>query len=200
MSVAGGGKNLVICDSIAKYVGIRDTDMSVHPGLTVPRINDRIRSGEVRVQGYSRIILNVGTNDISNLMKDSRHRRTTIFDMMDRFVALRNSIRRRSSALLIFTSILPRANRFKLFSAYISGLNFAIERFCAKSEACIFAPVYEPFLSRGTPNLALFAESDHLHLRGAGVDLLESLLQQAMSTGYLIERVRLGRTKMLRDS
>ena len=87
------------------------------------------------------------------------------------------------------------------------GLNFAIEKWCAKSGGtCIFIPSFHSFLSRthpvpaqrGEPNSALFSDSDGLHPDGAGVDVLESIFQQAFSTGYLLTRIRADRTQLLK--
>ena len=198
---SGNGKFLVLTDSMTKYVEISDCEVLPFPGITVKKLTDRIRFGQINVYGYSRILIHVGSNDLSNMIDSGRSRRPSIFDMMDRFLSLRNSIRRRNSqAVLLFSAVLPRVNRYKLFKAFIRGLNFAVEKMCAKSQgACIFIPCFDAFLSEftGLPNTALFSERDGLHLDGAGVDKLEGIFQQALSTGYLFVRVRAERTRIL---
>ena len=62
----------------------------------------------------------------------------------------------------------------------------------------IFIPSYSAFMTaRGKPNEALFAISDGLHLDGAGIDVLESIFQQALSTKYMLTRIRSQRTRKL---
>ena len=198
--IAGYGKSLVLSDSMAKYVNMGDHDVKAFRGDTVRRLTDRIRFGEVEVSGYSRILIHVGSNDLSNMVSSGHVKRLTVFHMMDRYVALRNSIRRRNSqAVLLISAVLPRVNRFTLFKPYIIGLNFSLEKWCAKTRgACIFIPSYDSFMVRGEPNAALISDKDGLHLDGGGVDVLEGLFQQALSTGYLGVRVRTARTYLLR--
>ena len=190
----------MLADSMAKYVTIQDTDIRAFRGDTIKNLNDRIRFDKINLKGYTKILIHVGSNDVSNLLKVGQ-RTVTIFDVMDRYVALRHSIRRRNSqAVLIFASVLPRVNRFHLFRPYISGLNFALEKWCAKTGGtCIYAPMYDPFLNtRGSPNAALFSDSDGLHVDGTGVDVVEGCFGQAFSTGHLLTRLRAKHTKMLR--
>ena len=194
----GKGRWLVLSDSIAKYVTINDnTDVRAFRGDTVSRLTDRIAFGEVDVRGYSRILIHVGTNDVGNLFSKGEHRTMTIFRIMDSFHSLRDTIRRRnSSAMLLFSSILPRRNRYKLFRPYIQGLNFALEKFCAKSRgANVFIPSYNCFLLNGEPRHSLFSDSDGLHLKGAGVVKLQGCFQQAFSSGYLRVRVLCKQTR-----
>lgn len=198
---AENGKYLVVTDSMGKYLELGDTDVRAYRGYTITNVTDRIRFGQLNVAGYSRILIHVGSNDISNMIDQGEHRVTTIFDMMGRYVALRNSIRRRNSrAILLFSSVLPRVNRYKLFRAYISGLNFAIEKWCAKtSGTCIYIPCFNSFISHGKPKSALFSGKDGLHLDGGGVDVLEGLFQQALSSGYLRVRLNTERTRKLKS-
>lgn len=185
---------------MAKYVKAHDVDVRAFRGDTIKKLTDRIRFDGVEVKGYSRILIHVGTNDIINMVDSGKHRDTTVFDLIDRYHLLRDTIRRRNSkAVLIFSAILPILNRYKLFRGYIRGLNFALEKWCAKSRGVrVFIPSFNAFIARGRPKAALYAESDGLHLSGAGVDLLESILQQALSTGYLLTRVRSDKVRELK--
>ena len=61
----------------------------------------------------------------------------------------------------------------------------------------MFNPTYTAFLDRGKPRAELYSVSDGLHLNGAGVDRLEAAISQALSTGYLLERVRSRRARRL---
>ena len=204
---AGNGMCLVITDSMGKYVSLSDAEVKSYRGDTIKSLADRIRFGEVNVSGYARILIHVGTNDISNMISSGKIKTMTIHDLLDRYNALRYTIRRRNSqAVLLWSAVLPRVNRFKLFRPYIEGINFALEKFCSKTDgACIYIPSYSSFMVkknslilRDKVNDALFSNSDGLHLSGAGVDVLEALFQQALSTGYLLDRVRSSRVKMLK--
>ena len=193
---------LVLTDSMAKYVVIAGGKAEVRAvkGDTIKRLTDRIRFDQCKVAGFSRILIHVGSNDISNLFSSGQVRRVTALQMMDRYVSLRSVIRRRnSSAVLLFSAILPRVTKFSQCKPYITGLNFCLEKWCAKTQgACIFIPSYDSFMSYGLPNAAFFSDSDGLHLDGGGVDALEGLFQQALSSGYLQTRVGAYRTWMLR--
>ena len=194
---------MILADSMAKYVSSQPekVDVRAFRGDTVRRLTDRIAFGEVDVRGYSRILIHVGCNDISNLISKGELRYVSIIQMMDRFRALRNTLRRKnSSALLLFSSVLPRRTGYKLYKPLIHGLNFALEKFCAKSRGTnVFVPSFRVFLSRGQPRTELFSESDGLHVNGAGVIVLEACFQQALSTGYLMVRVKTKRARKLAD-
>lgn len=183
---------------MAKYVRVKGAEVRAFRGDTLGRLTDRIRFGSVKVSGYSRILIHVGSNDISNLVRSSEVHYMCAQDMLRRYKALRSIIRRRNSgAVLIFSAILPRQKQFHLFKPYIIGMNFAIEKWCAKSRgASVFIPAYKPFLAHGKPKPELFA-CDGLHLTGAGVEVLEGCMQQALSTGYLVRRVNTQRTARL---
>ena len=193
---------MVLTDSMAKYCKLQNVVLLAFKGDTIKRLTDRIRfERDVDVSGYDRILIHVGSNDISNLVDSGRYRSVTIFDMLDRYKALRSSIRRRNSkAIILFSAILPRVERYELFRGYVSGLNFALEKWCAKTcGTCVFIPSFSAFIARGKPKAALFSEKDGLHLAGAGVDVLEGIFEQALSTGYLLTRINSGRTRMLKN-
>ena len=174
-------------------------DVRAFRGDTVRRLTDRIAFGEVNVVGYARILIHVGSNDISDFVSRRHPRSTTFMHVLDRFGALRNTIRRKnSSALLLFSSVLPRKDDYALFKPYIQGLNFALAKICAKTGGTnIFVPSYRAFLKYGEPRPELFADNDGLHLSGAGVVMLESCFQQALSTGYLMLNLKSKSTRKL---
>ena len=180
----------MLSSSIPKYVKARNTETIAFPGKTVIRVNDYIRFGELDVSKYSRIIIHLGTNDLCNLLDSGEIKKVTAQDVLRRFKRLRDSIRRRNSrALLIFASLLPRYSRFKEFLPYVYGLNFAIEKWCAKSgPGTIYLPTYRAFLNAGKPMKELYA-ADGLHLNGAGVDRLEAVIQQALSSRFLADQI-----------
>ena len=105
--------------------------------------------------------------------------------------------RRNSNAVLLFSSVLPRFKKFAKYKPYASGLNFALEKMCAKSQGgCIYVPSYRNFLRGGRPREEIFARHG-LHLNGAGVDCLEACFQQALSTVYLTDKVTAARMRWM---
>ena len=189
--VAGRGQKLVLTDSLGKYTKVPGAKVKAYPGETLTRLVDRIRFDGVDVSQVSRILVHVGTNDISNLLDSGRIKHTTPLELLRHFSTLRSVIRRRNSrAVIIFSSVLPRLRKFETYKPYAAGLNFCLEKWCAKSGgACVYIPSYRNFLKGGRPRSELFAK-DGLHLNGAGVDCLES-------TAYLVDRVTAGRTRRL---
>lgn len=178
---------------MAKYVKGDNVTVLAFRGDTIARLADRIRFGGVDVSRYQRILLHVGTNDVA----EAAAKKLSLMEMLRRFRTLRSMIRRRnSSAVLLMSAILPRLDNLAVFKPLIQGLNFALEKLCAKSGgACIYVPSGKSFLANGQPRAELFAR-DGLHLNGAGVDRLEACFQQALSTGFIEER--LSNTRVLK--
>ena len=192
VSCVSGKKNLLICNSIPKYVQAKDTEVAAFPGHTVPRVVDYIRFGGLSVQGYGKILIHMGACDLGKLLDTGKIRTTSVKDFLRRFIRRRNS-----RALVIISSILPREDRYDEFLPYTHGINFALEKWCARSKgATVFAPTHRQFLKNGRPRAELFAK-DGLHLDGGGVDRLEASLQQALSTSYLNKRLGSKRTHKL---
>ena len=185
---------------MGKYLQIGDkADVRAFPGATVRRLTDEVAFDNVQVAGYARILIHVGCNDISDLVGKRRYRHVSIFDMMARFRVLRAVIHNKNStAVVLFSSVLPRQDRYSIFRPYIQGLNFALEKLCAKSAgASVFVPSFRIFLSGGKPRAELFAESDGLHLNGAGSVMLNACFQQAFTAGFLRTRLRCNYTRKL---
>ncbi len=171
--------------------------MSFHKGDTVTRINDLV---SFDVKGYRVILIHAGTNDLAELINTQKSQHTTVQQVLERYKLLRSSIRRRNNhAILLFSGILPRDQEFDQFFPYAFGLNFALEKWCAKSNGfCIFLPSYKMFLSYGQPNSCMFSNSDGLHPRGAGKDQLEAYFQQAVTVSSKLERIHSKHTKKLK--
>ena len=66
----GLGRWLILTDSIGKNLTVNEccTLLAVG-GDTLQRLTDRIYFGECAIDGYSRILIHVGTNDVSNSLK-----------------------------------------------------------------------------------------------------------------------------------
>ncbi len=144
------------------------------------------------------ILIHVGTNDLNNLIKSDRIKHTLPHHIMEHFYALRANIRRKNTyAILQFSSVLPRIDDFPTYDPLVRGINFAIEKMCAKSKgACIYVPSWKWFVSNGAPIEAYYCK-DGLHPNGAGNGALQAGIQTSLSTAAMLERVRSRRTLRL---
>ena len=160
------------------YVRVPRVVVKVFPGETVTKLTDRIRFGQVDISRHERILVHVGINDVDDVLRSRRARSVTPQQVLRKYKVLREVIRRLNSRVpILFSSILPRLKQFMKFKPYVLGLNFALEKWCAKSGgSCVFIPSYRSFLAGGEPREELFAK-DGLHLNGAGVDRLEACFQ-----------------------
>ena len=194
----GDGPGLVLTDSLGKHLNIKGADVSFHRGCTVGKLNDMISFGSVQVQGYSKILIHVGTNDLAQLISSGEIHSVTVHHVLQFFKRLSHSIARKNARAIQFSAILPRSHNFDLFYNYAYGLNFALEKWCARSKASrIFVPSHKPFLLFGRANPSLLSVSDGLHVRGAGNDTLEAFFQQALSTGNMLKVTNSKHTKKL---
>ena len=124
---------------------------------------------------YSIILVHAGTNDLNNLITSGQLASTSIRDFIYRYIALRANIRRcNSHALILISSVLPRLDEFQIYDPLIRGINFALEKMCAKTGgACLYVPSFKWFMSYDSPIKAYFA-SDGIHPNGAGNGALQA--------------------------
>ena len=185
-------------DSIPKYVQLRGGNVMVHAGKTVSDLNNKIVFGDIPIEKFDMLLVHAGINDLNDLLDTESNKlvnKTLPMDIIRKYYALRNSIRRRNQrCILLFSSILHRGPKsFKKFFPYVYGVNFGIEKMCAKSGGtCVFVPSWQAFVVKNglsySPKSELFA-SDSLHLNGAGVDVLSQVLQQAMTGQFVLEKL-----------
>lgn len=181
----------MISDSIGKRVTILTGEVASFPGDDICRLGDRIARQEVKVNGRSKILIHVGINDINDMFKYDKIKTLTIVQLLDRYKALRDLIRRRNSkAVILFSAILPRDSRlFKQYAPYIYGINFALEKLCSKSVgSCVFVDTWPFFMNGKSPRDEMFAKRDGLHLCGFGDDRLQHCWRQALSDAYISEK------------
>ncbi len=187
--ITGEGRKLVLCDSIPKYTVARDTEVKYFKGRTVSQLSDMVFFGQVDVSGYSVIYIHAGTNDINDLVNTGKIKHVLPYQVLELYQALRANIRRRnSSAIILISSIIPRLDNYACYDPLVRGINFCIEKWCAKSGGTtIFVPSWKWFVSRGMPIQAYYAK-DGLHPNGAGNGALQAGIQQALVTTTMIER------------
>ena len=94
-----------------------------------------------------------------------------VFDLLHRCKTLHEVIRwHNSQAMLFFSSILPRYELFDDFFPYIYGINFAVEKWYAKSNgACVYIDSNAWFRAKGKPRQELYGKNDGLHPNGSGM-------------------------------
>ena len=200
--ITESGSRLILTDSIGKRVKVTQGATVFFRGDTIGMLGDRVVHGQVDVTGHAKILIHVGINDIISLINSKCKTNITVHDILRRFKCLREIIRRRNTyATLLFSAILPRDSRqFHLYSSYLYGVNFALEKWCAKSGgSCVFLDTCKLFVDNGSPRDELFARSDGLHPNGMGDDRLQAFYSQALSTAYIIEKVKSKRVKRLRS-
>ena len=164
------------------------------------QLTDKVRfEDKVSVKGFDIILVQAGTNDLSNIVKQNLLWCTDLQDVLDRYVALNTMIRRRNKhAVLLFSAVLPRLNDFGIYAPLAYGLNFALSKWCAKSGGRrVFVDSAKLFMLNGRPRATAFSQSDGLHLNGFGTDLLEGCYQQVMTYQYIKEQNESKRVKML---
>ena len=125
------------------------------------------------------------------MFKFNKCKSTLVTHILDRYKALREFIRwRNSHAVILFSAILPRDSRsFAQYAPYIYGINFALEKLCAKSSgSCVFVDTWKFLMNGNRPRDELFAKRDDLHLCGFGDDRLQHCWRQALSDAYIVEK------------
>jgi hypothetical protein len=194
---------LILSDSIAKYTKAKDTITSYHKGKTIGQLNDIVCfNKDLNINRFGLILIHAGTNDLAQWVYSDFVEHLQVQHILGYYKELRNSIRRRNTrAIIVFSAIIPRVKDFKLFYPYAYGVNFALEKLCAKSNGtCIFLPTHKYFLRNGIPMPNLYSSSDGLHPNGAGNDRLEARFQQALTASSLTNALNSKRTKLLASS
>ena len=178
----------------------RETDIRYFKGKTISELSDIVFFKKVDVSGYAVIYIHVGTNDLNNLIASGEISHTLPVHIMERFRALRANIRRvNSTAIIQFSSIMPRMEDFTRYDPLIRGINFALEKWCAKTQgACIFVPSWRWFVHGGSPIQAYYCR-DGIHPNGAGNSALQAGIQQSMSIATMVERATSRRVKRLAE-
>ncbi len=67
-------------------------------------------------------------------------------------------------------------------------MNNALQSYCCLHNFLIFVPLHKSFLRHGKPRSELYSTKDKLHLNGAGVEVLERGVRQALSAKNLLAR------------
>ncbi len=183
-------QKLVLSDSIAKYVSLKQVTVLAFPGDTIQRLTDRIAFGQIELTQYQAIVIHVGTNDLSDLVLQHLLPHTSPLDLLRRYKALREVVRKRNTtAVLYFSAILPRSSgplikrpSPQIIQHLAYGINFALQQWCDSDNGLTFFVRSDKwFRSNGKVRDELFASSDGIHLNGGGTDRLAQCFSQALS-------------------
>ncbi len=169
------------CDSIPKRVLVKNGDTAFFKSHIINKLGDDIVHNVVSINGYGKILIHVGINDLHELIDSGDIAFMTVHDVIRRYRTLREIIRRHNSrAILLFSSILPCYQQFDVFYPYIYRVNFGLEKWCAKSGGSfIFIDSKDAFLTYGKPRAELYATKDGLHPNGGGDDRLQQIFSHA---------------------
>ncbi len=181
--------NIVLSDSIAKNVIVKNTKVAAFPGDTIKRLTDRICFGEVDLSQYDSVLIHIGTNDISDLICKNLLATTGPNDILRRFKVLRDVVRKQNpKAIIFFSSILPRATGLAVkkpspavLGHLAYGINHMISKWLSTSTSTFFVRSDKWFRSHGEVRDELFSDSDGLHLNGGGTHRLSQCFSQVLS-------------------
>ncbi len=95
-----------------------------------------------------------------------------------------------ANAIILFSSILPRADNFDLYFLLIFGLYFTLEKWCAQSSGThVFVSSHNRFLKHGRLKREQYSTTGGLHPNGVSTDVLESFIRQALSPQFILENI-----------
>lgn len=108
----------------------------------------------------------MGTNNISN-----GH---TVNQMLSFYGDLIYALKSKSSAYIIFTSIIPRLCDFHKSEEKVNLVNSELKKLC-KRRNINFSNIYRSFMCNNKPDSSLYAPRDHLHLNFSGILVLKKV-------------------------
>ncbi len=99
---------------------MKNGDTAFFKSHTIKKLGDEIVHNVVSINGYGKILIHVGINDLHELRDSGDIAFMTVHDIIRRYRTLREIIRHHTSrAILLFSSILPRYQHFDVFYPYI---------------------------------------------------------------------------------
>lgn len=166
--VAEMKKVTIVSDSIAKYVfGIEGVLLQAFRGDTIGRISSRIKSGEVKLNGFDYVIFHVGTNDIG--------RKSPFDSIISDYGNLIGICRQANPNIkIIMSAILPRPIDHDVTDNIIRRVNGYLNSNMSKPMNFRFIKTFRPFMFGGRVKRELFAKNDGgLHLNSEGTNRLK---------------------------
>ena len=194
-------EKLVIGDSIPKFIkthgigSIKNTTLSINRGINLKRTAKDIASGSIKVAGYDHILVHVGTNTVSDILRSNRMRANEIYwtgrpdrpllganDALNDFKETVSSIRQyNTTGSIIFSGIISRLCDLEESESLVVEVNRLIREYCCVTEKLLFTPTYAHFVKNGRPITDLYDPNDYLHVSRRGNDVLTHAFQIALS-------------------
>ena len=151
-----------------KHVGgIDGCTTQAFPGATIGRLSELVSSGRINLRLVDFVIIHVGTNNISSPQ--------SVNTIMSYYGDLIHKLKSKTSAKLVFTSILPRLVDHLKTVNKVNKVNSELRKLC-KRKYFLFCNLYKSCLNNISPDPTLFAPKDGLHLNYAGTDLLRKTI------------------------
>lgn len=154
----------ILSASIPKYVtDINGCSVQAFPGATIGRLSNLVANGTVNLKHIDFLIIHVGSNNIAI--------HQSVNQIISFYGDLIHYIKCKTSAQIVFTSILPRLCDFHQTERMVTKVNAELKSLC-KRKHISFSNIYRSFLYKNKPDPSLFAPKDHLHLNFSGTALL----------------------------
>lgn len=151
---------LVLSDSIAKYVKLRNGEVMAFRGANIGELTGQIKYHKGSISNFNQLIIHVGTNDIYNL---------TVDQFKSAYCNLISIVKSYFPHIKFgMSSILPRPVDFNDTNKKICSINQNLEALCMKYDVH-FIHSHRRFLKFGKPLVELFAVRDgglHLNFEG----------------------------------
>ena len=137
--------------SIPKYVGgIHGCTTQAFPGATIGRLSELVSSGRINLRLLDFVIIHVGTNNISSPQ--------SVNTIMSYYGDLIHKLKNKTSAKLLFTSIIPRLVDHLKTVNKVHKVNSELRKYF------LFCNFYKSYLYNNSPDPTLFSPKDGLHL------------------------------------
>ena len=161
-------RNLLLNDSIAKYVVIEGLETIPYRGTTIKELKDRVIEND-EIKEYKNIIIHVGTNDI---------KKKTYVIMSDMMGLVEVVAAKNTDARITISNIIPRSMDHRVTQGKIIEINREIKQY-AKERGINYTRTDKLFREGYVTKWEYYAE-DGLHLNFEGTLRLTDLFREVL--------------------
>ena len=190
---------LLISDSMGKSVRLPNLARQSYGGKEILWFIKKVRSEFIKVASYNKILLQVGTVDVLNIIEDKYLNWHNIHDsykvkefvsrILDLILSLLWEIRLfNMDAVVIVSSNLPIPRHQDISYIFLKELNKTLFRTIQDFAGTIFLDSAKSFDTSPFSDKQLFNNSE-LHLRESMVHILEGRYSQALSSRWIGEKL-----------
>ena len=134
----------ILSASIPKYVtDINGCSVQAFPGATIGRLSNLVANGTVNLKHIDFLIIHVGSNNIAI--------HQSVNQIISFYGDLIHYIKCKTSAQIVFTSILPRLCDFHQTERMVTKVNAELKSLC-KRRHISFSNIYRSFLHKNKPD------------------------------------------------